>query len=114
MSIDGDVTNRLFHLCSSDVATFYDFAQFYSKIFRGNSDLIIKGRWEYREVRSEYHDDSLGAKRYFQLSNDNLESFFSVSMPSIEESLYLTYSRFGGFPTINKGGEGQANKIKCI
>ncbi|MBF0208512.1 MAG: sugar nucleotide-binding protein [Oligoflexia bacterium] len=96
MAIDNDVANRLFQLCSSNVASFYDFANLYAKIFRANSQLIIKGRWAFHEVRSEYHDAVIGNLRYFQLSNDNLENFFGIHMPSIEESLYFTLYRLKG------------------
>lgn len=114
LATDADITNRLFQLCSADIATFSDFALFYSKIFRGNSDLILKGRWSYREMRSEFNDEDMGHKRFFQLSNDNIEGFFGISMPTIEESLYFTYSRLGGNVSADKLNAGANSIIKFI
>lgn len=114
LAIDSDATNRLFQVSSGDIGTFYDFATYYAKIFRANSDLVMKGRWHYREIRSDFNDEIVGSKRYFQLSNDNIENFFGVSMPTIEESLYFTYSRLGGCYLEEKSNDGKKSLIKFI
>ncbi|MBF0311830.1 MAG: sugar nucleotide-binding protein [Oligoflexia bacterium] len=114
LAIDGDVTNRLFQISSADVGTYFDYATYYAKIFRTNASLAMKGRWHYREIRSEFNDEITGGKRYFQLSNDNVENFFGISMPTIEESMYFTYSRLGGSYLEEKNNSGKKAAIKFI
>ncbi|MBF0300235.1 MAG: sugar nucleotide-binding protein [Oligoflexia bacterium] len=105
MSIENDVTNRLFQIGSTDVASFYDFARKYARIAKLNENLITKGKWQFPEVKKEVNDEEVGYKRFFKLSIDNLESCFSVKMPTIEESIEFTYCRFGG-----RLGEGKKSK----
>ncbi|MBF0362271.1 MAG: sugar nucleotide-binding protein [Oligoflexia bacterium] len=113
MAIENDVTNRLFQFGSSDVASFYDFAKIFTKITKLNENLITKSKWPFPEIKREVNDDEVGHKRFFKLSNDNLESCFSIKMPTIEESIEFTYCRLGGNMSSRKS-KGPSSLLKYI
>ena len=80
-------TNRLFQISSSDICTYYEFAQRYCKIFsRSQSEsLIQKGRWQIPFIGDTpgFKDENL----YYMLELSNIEAFLNIKMPTIEESL---------------------------
>jgi dTDP-4-dehydrorhamnose reductase len=89
------IKNRLFQIASKDVCTYYEFARYYSKVFKTNEDLIQKGRWKF-PLRLLQAGDRYSESPVYQLDVKNLEGFFKVSLPSIGESLLFTYQRFHG------------------
>ena len=85
-----NVTNRLFQISSSDICTHYEFAKEYCDVFSdsGSESLVQKGRWPFPFI-----DDTSIPKDghlYYMLDLSNIESFLSIKMPSIRESLEFT------------------------
>lgn len=107
MAIKKNVTNRLFQVSTKDVFSYYDFAKMYCKIFGLNSSAVAKGAWHFPEEKGlDTHKDSSGIKK-FQMSVANLESYFRIQMPTIEESIRFALYRFGG--GANASGKDQNN-----
>ncbi len=89
------IKNRLFQLSSRDVCTHYEFIKLYAKIFKTGEDSIQKGRWKF-PLRLLQAGDRYSETPAYQLDVKNLEGFFKVSLPSIEESLHFSFDRFHG------------------
>lgn len=86
-----DVTNRLFHVSSRDFMTRYEFARLYAKVFRKDEGLIQKSAGRFPVEKNKSQDDKSGF--YYRLDTANLEGFLNTPMPSVEESLAVTYKR---------------------
>lgn len=95
MAIELETSNRLFQICSPDYMTYHDFAKTYSEVFDLNNRLIAKTSWPFEELRREGNFIE-GEKRYFKMSNSNIENYFNIKMPTIKESLEFTFKRFKG------------------
>jgi dTDP-4-dehydrorhamnose reductase len=85
-----EVTNRVLHVSSKDFMTRYEFAKIYANIFKKDLGLIQKtsGRFpvdKNKEAKSTYH---------FMMDTSNLEELLENKMPTVEDSLRLTYKRF--------------------
>lgn len=89
--LEKEVTNRLFHVSSTDWMTRYEFAQLYAKYFKKDASLIQKtnGTFPLDKTKSESPD----SRYYYRLNTANIEEFLNVKMPAIEESIVLTYKR---------------------
>ncbi|MBT3527091.1 MAG: sugar nucleotide-binding protein [Bdellovibrionales bacterium] len=103
ITISKQTTNRLFHLSSIDICTAFEFAMKYSKIFNQPHNNITPGRWPY-PVTDQY-ERGRESKWQFNLETTNLENYISTKLPTIDESLALTFDRFHGQPIrgITKG-----------
>lgn len=97
------VSNRLYQVSSRDVMTHYQFIETYCKVFSENTNLITRGRWHFPYVVTATSNYS-GGELYYRMSVKNIEGFLSVRLPTIEESLQLTYKRFGGKDKLGKRG----------
>lgn len=91
------VTNRLFQVTSSDTSNRYDFAKIVAKIFRKDENLIQKGYIAFPSD-SAGANSKMGAKTqssqyFFKMDLTNIESFLGMKMPTIDDSLGLTYKR---------------------
>lgn len=95
MSFEREYNNRLFQVCSSNIMTHYQFAKLYCKQFSMSDDSVSPGKWAY--PKSKLADlDLLEDNLYFDMDTSNVESFLRIKLPSIEESLKLTFKRFKG------------------
>lgn len=103
LCFDRGVTNRLYQVSSRDSMNTYQFFETYCKIFGENSNLITRGRWHFPYVVTATSNYS-GGELYYQMSVKNVEGFLSVQLPTVEESLQLTYKRFGGKDKTTKRG----------
>lgn len=113
MTIQKETTNRLFQVSSKDIGTLYDFANFYGKVFGVTKDRFSKGRW-YFPLNQTQSTTAVEEKLYFKLDTGNIEGFLNVELPTIEDSLKLTYNRYGGNASINKGKSSSGEGVKFI
>ena len=95
LCFDKGVTNRLYQVSSRDAMSFYQFAEIYCNVFGENNTLITRGRWPFPYVVTSTSNYS-GGELYYRMSVKNIEGFLSVRLPTVEESLQLTYKRLGG------------------
>ena len=106
MTIEKNVTNRLFQVSSKDIGSVYDFSQFYADIFGLSKDRFSKGRWAF-PVNQSQTAGNVGERLYFKMDTGNIEGFLNIELPSIEESIKLTYKRLGGV----QKGSGQKTSL---
>lgn len=99
MCIERSATNRLMHISSKDIMSFYEFAGVYCKVFKENMSRIAKGKWALPLVQLR---DTTEDNWYYRLDTKNLEGFLNIDIPTIEESLQTTFKRFNGDPTPGK------------
>jgi dTDP-4-dehydrorhamnose reductase len=89
-ALNKEVTNRLFHLSSTDFMTRYEFAKLYAKIFKKDETLIQKTSGKFPADKNNNGENS---NYYYRLDTSNIEEFLNTKMPKIEESLSLTRKR---------------------
>jgi dTDP-4-dehydrorhamnose reductase len=85
------VTNRLFHISSTNFMTRYEFAKSYSKIFKRDENLVIKSVGVFSKTDSTEEERVL---MKFKLDTRNIQDFLNMQMMDIEESLRYTHKRF--------------------
>jgi len=90
-TLEKDVTNRLFHVSSSDSMTRYEFAKVYAKIFKKDETLIQPIQGKFPVDKNKSGDEN--SIYFYRLDTANIEEFLNTKMPMIEESLMLTYKR---------------------
>jgi len=112
MSFQKEVSNRLFQISSSDIATGYDFLKSYSDVFGLAKDRISKGRWAF-PINKAQASTQVGDHLFFKLDTANLEGFLNIEVPTIEESLEFTFKRLGGISSSNKKPD-QGEGVKFI
>lgn len=95
-AIEKNVTNRLFQLSSSDIMNRYEFAKKYMEIFQGNTSVLSKGDWSYPRTENQISLQSLGEELYFRMDLNNVETYFNIEMPTIEETLKKTSNHLSG------------------
>lgn len=103
MSLENDVTNRLFQLSSKDSITFYDFALTYAKVFKTDKSLIKKLNWEFPQMESSMIEQRMDDNFYYKIDVANLEAALGIEMPTVEQSLELSYKNLGGGKKQSKG-----------
>ncbi|MBP5297059.1 MAG: sugar nucleotide-binding protein [Bacteriovoracaceae bacterium] len=84
---ENKISNRLFHVSSSDQMSYFDFAQLYAKVFAQSAVHIRPGIWP---LNSSNDNEDL----FFRLDTANLAGQINVALPTIEESLRLTKQRW--------------------
>jgi dTDP-4-dehydrorhamnose reductase len=86
---------RLIHVSSSDVMTRFQFAKTYAKIFRKDENLILpsSGHFPAGAIASKSSNAPNSAQHFFKLDVGVLESLIGETVPTIEESLMMTYQR---------------------
>ncbi len=93
---DKGVKNRLFQISSKNTMSHYEFAKTYCSIFGDNSKLLSKGNWVLPLMKNRTGLPKQNANTSFYLDVGNIEGFFDIDIPLIEESLRFTYKRFFG------------------
>lgn len=89
------VSNRLLQVSSKDIMTHFDFAKTYCKVFGESEGLIARGKWPF-PLKESPPDSINGGIFKFKMDITNVESYLNVELPTVEESLQLTYGRFNG------------------
>ncbi len=96
MCFKNDITNRLFHVSSKDIMTYYDLTKKYAEVFKENTSLLSRGTWLFEELNPERSEYQVTGKLSFHLDSSNIENSLNISVPTIEDSIKYTYSRYGG------------------
>jgi dTDP-4-dehydrorhamnose reductase len=91
--LDSNVTNRLFHVSSRDHTTRFEFARLITKIFKKDENLIQRSSVPFPVESAKMSNKSQAGAFFFKTDTFNVEDFLGLTMPSIEESLQLTYKR---------------------
>ncbi|WP_372653280.1 NAD(P)-dependent oxidoreductase [Halobacteriovorax sp.] len=102
------VKNRLFQISSNDTATFNEFVKEYCEVFNEGTSLVQKGRWNFPSMTPA------GDKIKFELDISNIEGFLNINMPSIKESLQLTFKRFMGKAKGRSGKSSNSDDVTFI
>jgi len=97
LCLEREISNRMFQINSTDVVTHYEFAKLYCKTFNESDLNIERGRWFFPLMETA-RDIDLSKDLWFRLDVMNIESFLTVKMPTVLESLQFTYKRLGGEP----------------
>ncbi len=92
LGIEKNVTNRLFQITSKDIMSRYDFARLYCQVFGKDENLVVRAQWPLPLDDSQYRSKAL-EKYNFRMDTKNAEEFFSLRMPTVEESLKATKKR---------------------
>lgn len=93
-AFDQNVQNRLFQVSSRDYMTRYDFAQKYAGIFKKDENLIQKVTVDFPIDSEKAHQKNDAIRTHsYKLDTANLEEFLGTTLPTIEESLQLSYKR---------------------
>jgi dTDP-4-dehydrorhamnose reductase len=89
------VTNKLLQVSSKDAMTRLEFARTYAKTFKKDDGLIQPSSGSFpTSTKSRQAQGAAPSIQYYQLDITNLETMLGVKLPSIEESLKLTYQRY--------------------
>ena len=96
--LTSSVTNRLFQVSSKDNLTRYEFARLVAKTFKKDDNLIQRTTIPFP---NEVSDSKIGGVNttglnFFRMDTFNVEDFLGTTMPTIEESLQVTYRRLSG------------------
>ena len=96
MAFDKDATNRLFQITSRDVISMYDFGKLYTKIFSQSTELLSRGRLPFPTIAGPGMTASADGEMFFKMDTNNIEGYLNIELPTAEESLEYTFSRFNG------------------
>ena len=92
LGIEKNVTNRLFQITSKDILSRYDFARLYCQIFGKDENLVARAQWRLPLDDSQFRGKEL--QNYnFRMDTKNAEQYFSLRMPTVEESIKATKKR---------------------
>ena len=106
-----EVINRLFHISSKDITTYYGFSMEYCNTFNHSSRSIAKKQWTFPVEKGK----AMAEKLSFGLDTTNVESFCNVQFPTIRESLEFTYKKFNGSKVLRKvSGVGKGETVTYI
>lgn len=103
MCIEKNFSNRLIHVCSQDTMSYYEFAKAYCEIFSQSEGLISPGKWQFPYLKGIQSQEKL----YFKLDVSNLEGLLKIKMPTITESIEMTYKRLNGNTTAKDSNSNQ-------
>jgi dTDP-4-dehydrorhamnose reductase len=109
MAFEKKAQNRLFQVTSRDVHSLYEFGREYAEVFQHSKDMIAKGKWYFPLSQTQTSTQISGDELYFKLDSMNIEGFLNITMPSMRESLELTFNRLHGVTKKSQnesGGEG--------
>lgn len=112
MCFDTGVSNRLFQVSSKDTNTIYDFTKTYAEVFGESADIISKSRWAF-PVNQTQSSTQVGEKLFFRMDTANIEGFLNIELPTIKESLELSFKRWGGV-TKTGGNTSSSDSVKFI
>jgi dTDP-4-dehydrorhamnose reductase len=88
-----EVTNRMFQISSTDEMSLFEFATMYASTFSQSKNLISKGSFHFPEISGS---GSGSRELFYAMDLMNIEGFLHIKLPSVEESLKLTFDRFHG------------------
>ncbi|MDA9189757.1 hypothetical protein N9O57_02130, partial [bacterium] len=94
ISFQKNIKNRLFQISSTDAVSEYEFVNLFASVFKEDSKLIE--RKVYKIPIKSSSGESMNYKPCYHLDSKNLEGYFKVTFPSVEESLNFTFKRFKG------------------
>lgn len=89
------VTNRLFQISSKDQMSRFDFARLVARTFRKDENLIqrVSGTFPIDRGNNKIGGGNVASQYFFRMDTFNAEDFLGVKMPSIDDSIQLTYKR---------------------
>lgn len=92
---ESSVTNRLFQVSSRDYVTRYDFARLLARTFKKDENLIQRTSIPFPidTTNLRMGNKAPVSQYFFKMDTLNVEGFLGLKMPSVEESLQLTYKR---------------------
>lgn len=91
--MDSTVTNRLFHVSSRDYMTRYEFARLMAKIFKKDENIIQRSSVPFPADAQKMSNKMTPGQYFFMTDTFNVQDFLGLQMPSVEESLQLTFKR---------------------
>ncbi|MBA2406360.1 MAG: sugar nucleotide-binding protein [Bdellovibrionales bacterium] len=95
--LSSNVTNRLFQISSRDSLTRYEFAKLIAKTFKKDENLIQRTTIPFPNENSTKMGSKNSAGLYcFRMDTYNVEDFLGASMPTIADSLQITFKRLSG------------------
>lgn len=109
LCIQRDTSNRLFQISSKDIATRFDFGKMYCEVFQQLESHIQRANWPFPLVEGHIAGSSL----YYWQDTNNIESYLSIELPTIKESLEYSFRRWGGQSGKSKKSE-SLSEIKYI
>lgn len=90
------VSNKLLQVSSRDSMTRFAFACLYARTFKKDENLVnaSSGTFPIDANGISSGSKSPSSKQYYRMDVSNIEGTIGLTMPSIEESMKLTYQRF--------------------
>jgi dTDP-4-dehydrorhamnose reductase len=90
-----NVTNRLFQISSKDYLTRYEFARLIAKTFKKDENLIQRTTLPFPDDsnNSKVGNKTQTGQYFFRMDTFNVQDFLGAAMPTVEESLQLTFKR---------------------
>ncbi len=90
--LNSNATNRLFQISSKDFMTRFEFARLITKTFKKDENLIQRANIQFPDSTKMGNKNASG-EYYFRMDTSNVQEFLGTVMPSVEESLQLTFKR---------------------
>jgi len=109
MCIQKNVSNRLLHFSTQDIVTTYRFFEEYCQVFGASEGLGRKGKWPFPALKGV----SVPERQNYHLDILNIEGLLKIKMPTVRESLELTYARMHGKENL-KLKSSSSDEIKFI
>lgn len=95
IAIEKQVKNRLFQVSTTDIMNYYDFSKLYCEIFGDSGQLINNGKWIF-PIASKHAVARTGESLLYKMDISNIEGFLNIELPSVKDSLELTFKRLNG------------------
>jgi dTDP-4-dehydrorhamnose reductase len=102
------VSNRLLQVSSSNIMTHYEFANAYREIFKEKAGTINKSKWFF-PLTSSPGTTANAVNLNYKMDVANIEGYLNIKMPTVQDSLEFTYSRFNGEKS--KKGSDRTNSV---
>jgi len=109
---ENKVSNRLLQVSSSNIMTYYDFANHYREVFKEKGGTINKSKWFFPAVSSP-GTTANAANLNYKMDVANIEGHLNIKMPTVQDSLEFSYSRFFGAKS-KKGSERITTSLSYI
>ncbi len=114
-AIQAEEKNRLFHISSKDCISHFEFAKKYCAEFGEQENLLQRKKvvLPLIENRTISLMRSVTDSFEYYLDVSNIEAFLDVKMPTVAESLALTFQRLGGEKNL-QSQDGTSSEIRFI
>jgi dTDP-4-dehydrorhamnose reductase len=89
-----EVTNKLVHLSTLDVCTYYEFSEKMLKALKYESFSLTKKDWHFPMDENQLKLAKPLEKFKFHLDNSNIEILLGEAMPTIDKSIEFSANRF--------------------